>query len=121
MRTDVAWQHRTRRLVPRRFAKKVNEEVTMLNAMTARSPENAKWPFVLETDRDCLRMALSAIPERPAGPVIVYVRDTLALSGAYVSEPALTVLRGRADVATTGSLAPISWEGSALQSPFAIE
>jgi len=105
--------------VPRRFAKKVNEEVTMLNAMTARSPENAKWPFVLESDRDCLRMALSAIPERPTGPVIVYVRDTLALGQAYVSETALTLLKGRDDVAATGPAAPLGWHGDALGSPFA--
>ena len=105
--------------VPRRFAKKVNEEVTMLNAMTARSPENAKWPFVLESDRDCLRMALSAIPERPTGPVIVYVRDTLALGQAYVSETALTLLKGRDDIATTGPAAPLGWHGDALGSPFA--
>ena len=105
--------------IPRRFAKKVNEEVTMLNAMTARSPENAKWPFVLESDRDCLRMALSAIPERPTGPVIVYVRDTLALSEAYVSETALTLLRRRKDVTTTGAAAPVRWNGDTLHSPFA--
>jgi hypothetical protein len=41
--------------VPRRFARKVNEEVTVLNATTARSPENAKWPIVLQNDRECLR------------------------------------------------------------------
>lgn len=105
--------------VPRRFAKKVNEEVTMLNAMTARSPENAKWPFVLETDRDCLRMALTIVPERPTGPVIVYVRDTLALGAAHVSETALTLLRGRDDVAATGSAAPLRWSADALISPFA--
>ena len=105
--------------VPRRFAKKVNEEVTMLNAMTARSPENAKWPFVLESDRDCLRMALSAIPERPTGPVIVYVRDTLALGRAYVSETALRLLRRRDDVVATGPAAPLGWHGDALGSPFA--
>ncbi len=104
--------------IPRRFAKKVNEEVTWLNALTARSPENAKWPFVLETDRDCLRMALTVIPERPSGPVIVHVRDTLALSEAYVSETALTLLRGRDDVAAAGAAAPIGWDGDAVRSPF---
>ena len=105
--------------IPRRFAKKVNEEVTWLNALTARSPENAKWPFVLETDRDCLRMALTVIPERRDGPVIVYVRDTLALSEAYVSDSALALLQARDDVAATGPAGPIGWDGDALGSPFA--
>lgn len=105
--------------VTRRFARKVNDEVTMLNAMTARSPENAKWPCVLETDRDCLRMALTIIPERPSGPVIVYVRDTLALGEAYVSEAALEMLRGRGDVMTNGAAPPVRWNGDTLDSPFA--
>jgi hypothetical protein len=105
--------------VPRRFAKKVNEEVTMLNSLTAQSPENAKWPFVMETDRDCLRMALSVVPERPAGPLIVYLRDTLSLSDAQVSEAALALLRGREDVVASGTPAPLRWSADALVSPFA--
>ncbi len=105
--------------VPRRFAKKVNEEVTVLNAVTARSPENAKWPIVLETDRDCLRMALTTIPERAAGPLVVYVRDTLELGNALVSEACLPLLAGREDVATTGAVAPMPFHANTLVSPFA--
>lgn len=104
--------------VPRRFARKVNEEVTVLNAVTARSPENAKWPIVLETDRDCLRMALATVPERATGPVIVYVRDTLELGRAYVSDAALALLRGRDDIAASGPADPLRWDGDALESPF---
>jgi len=106
--------------VPRRFARKVNEAVTVLNAVTARSPENAKWPIVLETDRDCVRASLATVPERPTGPVIVYVRDTLALGRAYVSGAALALLRGRDDVVAAGPSAPLGWSGDALESPFAV-
>ncbi len=104
--------------VPRRFAPKVNEEVTVLNAVTARSPENAKWPIVLETDRDCVRMALATVPERATGSVIVYVRDTLELGRAYVSEAALALLGGRDDVAATGPAEPLRWTGDELESLF---
>ncbi len=104
--------------VPRRFAKKVNEEVTVLNATTARSPENAKWPIVLETDRDCLRMALTTSPEHATGPLVVHVRDTLELGTAYVSEACLPLLRGRADVEVSGAAAPIRWSADDLVSPF---
>lgn len=104
--------------VPRRFARKVNEEVTVLNAVTARSPENAKWPIVLETDRDCLRMALATSPERAMGPLVLHVRDTLELGRAYVSEACLPLLEDRADVAVTGPTAPMRWSGDALASPF---
>jgi len=105
--------------VPRRFARKVNEEVTVLNATTARSPENAKWPIVLETDRDCLRMALATSPERATGPLVVYVRDTLELGRAFVSEACLPLLVGRDDVAVSGPAAAVRWDGDALVSPFA--
>lgn len=104
--------------VPRRFAKKVNEEVTVLNATTARSPENAKWPIVLETDRDCLRMALATAPERATGPLVVHVRDTLELGSAYVSEACLPLLGGRADIEVSGAAAPIRWSADDLVSPF---
>jgi hypothetical protein len=104
--------------VPRRFAKKVNEEVTLLNAVTARSPENAKWPIVLETDRACLEMALATSPERATGPLLLYVRDTLELGSALVSEACLPLLRGRADVSITGQAVAARWQGDALVSPF---
>jgi hypothetical protein len=104
--------------VPRRFAKKVNEEVTVLNATTARSPENAKWPIVLETDRDCLEMAIATSPERVTGVLVVYVRDTLELGRALVSEACLPLLRGNADVSITGQAAAARWLGDTLVSPF---
>ncbi len=104
--------------VPRRFAKKVNEEVTVLNAVTARSPENAKWPIVLETDRDCLRLALATIPERAAGPLVVHVRDTLELGQVLVSEGCLPLLYDRDDVAIGGPAVAARWDGDTLLSPF---
>lgn len=105
--------------IPRRFARKVNEEVTVLNATTARSPENAKWPIVLETDRDCLRMALATSPERADGSLVVHVRDTLELGNALVSEACLPLLRDREDVAVTGPAVGAAWRGDELLSPFA--
>jgi hypothetical protein len=104
--------------VPRRFARKVNEEVTVLNATTARSPENAKWPIVLETDRDCLQMALATSPERAGGPLVVYVRDTLELGRAFVSEACVLLLRDRADIEIAGPPESLHWSADDLVSPF---
>lgn len=103
--------------VPRRFAAKVDARVTILNAVTARSPENAKWPLVLEDDRECLRTALATIPERPEGPRVVYVRDTLELGRALVSDACLEALRGRPDI-EVGALGALDWNGPELVSPF---
>jgi hypothetical protein len=104
--------------VPRRFARKVNEEVTVLNATTARSPENAKWPIVLESDRDCLRMALATSPERAGGPLVVYVRDTLELGRAFVSEACVLLLRDRADIEIAGPPEFLRWSADDIVSPF---
>ena len=74
---------------------------------------------VLETDRDCLRMALATIPERAAGPLVVYVRDTLELGSAFVSEACLPLLAGRPDVAR-GVASPLTFDADTLASPFVV-
>jgi len=104
--------------VPRRFASKVNEEVTVLNATTAQSPENAKWPIVLQNDRDCLRMALATSPDRVGGPLVVYVRDTLELGSAFVSEACVPLLRDRADIEIARPFVFMRWSADDLVSPF---
>ncbi|MFN2520399.1 MAG: DUF362 domain-containing protein [Candidatus Limnocylindria bacterium] len=105
--------------VSERFASKVNMEVTALNALTARSPENAKWPIVTKNDQESLRLALSILPARPDGPRIVHVRDTLELASLRVSEPCVPLLHGRDDV-VLGDPAPLEFDtvGDIL-SPFA--
>jgi hypothetical protein len=104
--------------VPRRFAAKVNEEVTVLNAVTARSPESARWPIVAADDRECIRLALDTSPERSDGALIVYVRDTLELARAYVSEGCLPLLASRGDIEITHAPRTLRWKGGALTSPF---
>ena len=104
--------------VPRRFASKVNEEVTVLNATTAQSPENAKWPIVLQNDRDCLRMALATSPDRVGGPLVVYIRDTLELGSAFVSEACVPLLRDRADIEIARPFVFMRWSADDLVSPF---
>lgn len=102
--------------VPRRFAAKVDERVTVLNAMTARSPENARWPLIQETDRACVAAALATIPARIEGPRVVYVRDTLELGRALVSEACLGALRDGAK--QDGPPAPLGWRSGEIVSPF---
>ncbi|MDP9265892.1 MAG: lactate racemase domain-containing protein [Chloroflexota bacterium] len=105
--------------VSERFARKVNMEVTALNALTARSPENAKWPIVTKNDQESLRLALSIIPPRPEGPRIVYVRDTLELASLQVSEACAPLLASRPDV-VLGDPAPLDFDAAGdVVSPFA--
>jgi len=105
--------------VPRRFAAKVDSEVTALNAITARSPENARWPIVADTDRECLRLALETAPQREGGALVLHVRDTLELGRVFASEPCLPLLHGREDVEVVGPPAPLRFESDgSLVSPF---
>lgn len=106
--------------VPRRFAAKVDNEVTALNAVTARSPENARWPIVAPTDRECLRLALETSPQREGGAALVmHARDTLALDRVFASEACLPLLRGRDDVQVVGPAGPLRFDDDGgLVSPF---
>ncbi len=105
--------------VSERFAHKVNMEVTALNALTARSPENAKWPIVTKNDQESLRLALSILPARPHGPRIVYVRDTLELASLRVSEACVPLLAARRDV-VLGEPEPLEFDAAGdIVSPFA--
>jgi len=91
----------------------------MLNSLTARTPENAKIPFVTPDDATALRLALDVIPLRDEGARLVYVRDTLELSSVYVSTACLPLLAGRSDVTVLGEPRPLVFDARGdLVSPF---
>jgi len=105
--------------VPERLVAKIDRAATMLNSLTARTPENAKIPFVTPDDATALRLALDVIPLRDEGARLVYVRDTLELSSVYVSTACLPLLAGRSDVTVLGEPRPLVFDARGdLVSPF---
>jgi len=106
--------------VPERFTKRVDHEVTRLNALTSCSPTAAKTPVVLADDREAIRAAIRTSPVRPEGPRVVYVRDTLELEHVLVSEACRPLVEGRAGVEIVSGPAPLRFDDSGrLRSPFA--
>jgi hypothetical protein len=106
-------------IVPERFMRKVDMAATLVNSVTARTTENAKRPLTATNDREALEFAMRTIPPRLDGPRLIYVRDTLSLTDALVSEGALSRLAGRDDVTQISSLAPLVFDQAGdLISPF---
>ena len=106
--------------VPERFTKRVDHEVTRLNALTSCSPTAAKTPVVLADDREAIGAAIRTSPVRPEGPRVVYVRDTLELEHVLVSEACRPLVEGRAGVEIVSGPAPLRFDDSGrLRSPFA--
>ena len=105
--------------VTRRFIEKVNHRVTSLNALTACSPSAARTPVVCANDRDALEAAIRTSPNRPEGPRVVHVRDTLELEDVYLSEACLPLVAGREDIEVRSDPAPLTFDdGGYVKTPF---
>ncbi len=106
--------------VPERFAKRVDQEVTTLNAVTACAPTGARMPVVLPDDRTAFLTALRTSPIRPEGPRVVYVRDTLELEHVHLSEACRPLVEDRDGIEIVSDPVPLSFDDrDRLQSPFA--
>ena len=81
----------------RRAVEKIDHRKTYMNSITAKTPEGARVPITVDTDRDALSVALACcVRVAPENARIVRVRDTKHLDRLYVSAAALP------DVLATG-------------------
>jgi len=92
-------------IVTRRLASKVDFSATYLNSLTATFLERAKLPMVMETDQAAISAALQSLGE-PADPLIIRIRNTLALEEIQVSPAVLTQLTDRSAVEVLGQPEP---------------
>jgi hypothetical protein len=84
-------------VVLRRAVEKMDAARTYMNCITAKTPEGARVPLTVDTDRQALFVAIaSTLKIEPPQARIVRIRDTKHLDLLYVSEPALE------DVLATG-------------------
>jgi hypothetical protein len=109
-------------IVTTRYLSKVDERSTLINSITAMTTENAKRPHVVDSDREALMLAARMIPPPgPAGLRIVYVRDTLELTTAYVSEACLPHVARRPEIEIIGPPRPLTFDASGnIVSPFVV-
>lgn len=95
-------------IVLRRAADRVDQLATYMNCITAKTPEGARIPLTVDTDRQALFIALACcVQVSPDSARIVRIEDTKHLETLWVSEPLL------ADLAPAGGF-------TALETPHPI-
>jgi hypothetical protein len=97
----------------RRLVDKVDMKATLINCITACSPNGAKIPATYETDREAIETALSCIgltpPERAR---VIRIKNTLLLGEIEVSEALLGEVARRSDLAQLGDPAPLAFDAA---------
>ena len=82
-----------------RLVAAVDIEATAVNAITCCTPEDARLPLTLSTDRDAIFAALSTVRPHTMGDVrIVQIKNTSEVTPLLVSEGCLPALHGREDI-----------------------
>jgi hypothetical protein len=77
-------------VVLRRAVEKMDAHKTYMNSITAKTPEGARVPLTVDTDRQALSVAVaSCIKIAPPDARIVRIRDTKHLGLLYVSQAAI--------------------------------
>jgi hypothetical protein len=102
----------------RRLVDKIDMKPTLINCITACSPNGAKVPATYDSDREAIETALACIgltpPERAR---VIRVRNTLKLGEVEVSEAFFDELRRRPDLAPVGDPAPLGFDAAGRLKP----
>jgi len=94
----------------RRAVEKIDRHKTYMNVITAKTPEGAKIPITVDTDREALSIALACcLKVAPESARIVRVRDTKHLELMHVSEAVLAEVLQR-DAELVEPLHPIRFD-----------
>jgi lactate racemase-like protein len=88
-----------------RLAAKIDPLPTQINCVTAMTPEKARIPIALATDREAIATALTTV-----GPIdawearVIRIKNTLEMEEMQVSEALMDELKGRRDINPIGNL-----------------
>lgn len=88
-----------------RLAAQIDPLPTQINCVTAMTPEKARIPIALATDREAITTALTTV-----GPIdawearIIRIKNTLEMEEMQVSEALMDELKGRRDITPIGNL-----------------
>lgn len=95
----------------RRLVDKIDMKPTLINCITACSPNGAKVPATYDTDREAVETALSCIgltpPERAR---VIRIKNTLMLGEIEVSEAFMAQVAERPDLTPIGDAAPLAFD-----------
>lgn len=87
-----------------RLADKIDPLPTQINCITAMTPEKARVPIALDTDREAVTTALTTVgPVEPWEARVIRIKNTLEMEELQVSEALLDELKGRSDITIMGT------------------
>jgi hypothetical protein len=101
-----------------RLAAKIDPVPTQINCITAMTPEKARLPIALPTDREAIATALTTV-----GPIeawearVIRIKNTLELEELQVSAALMDELKGRPDITPLGTLEEMTFDGAGNLTP----
>jgi hypothetical protein len=98
-----------------RLADKIDPLPTQINCVTAMTPEKARVPIALKTDKEAVTTALTTVgPVDPWEARVIRIKNTLEMEELQVSEALMDELKGRSDITIIGGLEemPFDAEGN---------
>jgi len=102
----------------RRLADKIDHRTTAINCITAMSPEKARIPIALETDREAVQAAIDTIgavdPEKAR---VVHIKNTLEIGELEVSKALMEEVEARDDLKVMETLGPLSLDAKGSLRP----
>jgi len=96
-----------------RFMKKLDLRATIVNGLTALTPNNAKIPVCFDTDREAIEVGLktAGVEDLRVGRV-VRIKNTLTLGELEMSESYLGEIKSRTDLSIISDLYEIQFDES---------
>jgi hypothetical protein len=86
----------------RRLVDKIDMKATLLNCITACSPNGAKVPATYDTDREAIETAISCAGRTADDARVVHIKNTLMLEEIEVSEALVPEVAKRSDLTILG-------------------
>jgi hypothetical protein len=97
----------------RRLVEKIDMKMTLINCITACSPNGAKVPATYDTDREAIETALSCIGLTPPEKArVIRVKNTLLLGEIECSEAYGPEIAKRPDLEVIGEGRPLSFDAA---------
>ena len=102
----------------RRLVEKIDMKMTLINCITACSPNGAKVPATYDTDREAIETALSCIGLTPPEQArVIRIKNTLMLGEIECSEVFLPSIAKRPDLEVVGEARPLGFDASGRIAP----
>ena len=102
-------------VVLRRAVEKIDYRKTYMNCVTAKTPEGARIPLTVDSDREALSIAIACcLKVTPDRARIVRVRDTKHLEFLYVNAPALSDALSTGTCEIVEPLHPIGFDADGM-------